>query len=124
MHDIWNPWHGCARKSEGCSNCYMYFLDRQRGLNPSRVFRVKNNFDYPLQRNARGEYKVRSGETLRVCMTSDFFIEDADPWRKEAWSIMAERGDVIFFLLTKRPERVPECLRTTGAADGKTCFSM
>ncbi len=110
MHDIWNPWHGCARKSEGCSNCYMYFLDRQRGLNPSRVFRVKNNFDYPLQRNARGEYKVRSGETLRVCMTSDFFIEDADPWRKEAWSIMAERGDVIFFLLTKRPERVPECL--------------
>lgn len=50
MHDIWNPWHGCAKKSEGCANCYMYFLDRARNIDPSRVFRVKNNFDYPLQK--------------------------------------------------------------------------
>lgn len=62
MHDIWNPWHGCAKKSEGCANCYMYFLDRARNIDPSRVFRVKNNFDYPLQKNSRGEYKVKSGE--------------------------------------------------------------
>lgn len=26
MHDIWNPWHGCIKKSEGCHHCYMYFL--------------------------------------------------------------------------------------------------
>ena len=33
MHDIWNPWHGCKKCSEGCRNCYMYFLDeQQRGL--------------------------------------------------------------------------------------------
>ena len=24
MHDIWNPWHGCVKCSEGCKNCYMY----------------------------------------------------------------------------------------------------
>ena len=30
MHDIWNPWHGCKKCSEGCENCYMYFLDEQR----------------------------------------------------------------------------------------------
>ena len=28
MHDIWNPWHGCVKCSEGCQHCYMYFLDR------------------------------------------------------------------------------------------------
>ena len=33
MHDIWNPWHGCRKCSEGCENCYMYFLDRMRGRN-------------------------------------------------------------------------------------------
>ena len=22
MHDIWNPWHGCVKCSEGCQNCY------------------------------------------------------------------------------------------------------
>ncbi len=110
MHDIWNPWHGCTKKSEGCENCYMYFLDRTRNINPARVFRVKNNFDYPLQRDASGEYKVRSGETLRVCMTSDFFVEEADAWRGEAWDIISRRRDVVFYLLTKRPERVAEHL--------------
>lgn len=30
MHDIWNPWHGCVKCSEGCEHCYMYFLDRMR----------------------------------------------------------------------------------------------
>jgi protein gp37 len=28
MHDIWNPWHGCIKKSEDCDHCYMYFLDK------------------------------------------------------------------------------------------------
>ena len=30
MHDIWNPWHGCVKYSEGCMNCYMYVLDKMR----------------------------------------------------------------------------------------------
>ena len=46
----------------------------------------------------------------RVCMTSDFFLEEADPWRAEVWDIMRQRSDVVFFLLTKRPQRVRECL--------------
>ena len=25
---------------------------------------------------------------LWVCMTSDFFLEEADPWRPEAWDIL------------------------------------
>lgn len=110
MHDIWNPWHGCIKKSEGCQNCYMYFLDRQRQADGSRIYRVKNNFNYPLQKNKNGSYKIKSGEQIRVCMTSDFFLHEADSWRSEAWNIMSQRPDVIFFLLTKRPERVSECL--------------
>ena len=31
MHDIWNPWHGCVKVSEGCAHCYMYYLDKVRG---------------------------------------------------------------------------------------------
>jgi protein gp37 len=34
MHDIWNPWHGCVKCSEGCQNCYMYYLDKLRGQQP------------------------------------------------------------------------------------------
>lgn len=110
MHDIWNPWHGCIKKSEGCQNCYMYFLDRQRGKNGADVFKVGNNFDYPLQKDKSGHYKIAAGEMIRVCMTSDFFLQEADPWRNEAWHIIRQRPDVIFMLLTKRPERVKDCL--------------
>ena len=25
--EIWNPWHGCYKISEGCLNCYMIRRD-------------------------------------------------------------------------------------------------
>lgn len=110
MHDIWNPWHGCTKISEGCSNCYMFSADKARGLDGSVIRRNKTAFDYPLQRTRAGSFKVRSGELIRVCMNSDFFIEEADPWREEVWSIIHARPDVKFFILTKRPERMAKCL--------------
>ena len=109
MHDIWNPWHGCRKISEGCEHCYMYFLDAQRDQDGSRIYRT-GNFDYPLQKDRHGSYKIKSGEHLRVCLTSDFFLEEADQWRDDAWRIISERPDVVFFLLTKRPGRVAENL--------------
>ena len=88
----------------------MYFLDAQRGKNGSDIYRTKSGFNYPLSKDRHGRYKVQSGEQLRVCMTSDFFLEEADEWRNEAWNIIRQRPDVIFFLLTKRPQRVRDCL--------------
>lgn len=110
MHDIWNPWHGCVKCSEGCQHCYMYFLDRVRDKNGADIYRTKVGFTYPLQKLRDGSYKVKSGELIRVCMSSDFFLEEADIWRDEAWEIMRQRPDVKFFLLTKRPQRVADCL--------------
>lgn len=110
MHDIWNPWHGCVKCSEGCQHCYMYFLDRVRDKNGADIYKTKAGFTYPLQKFRDGSYKVKSGELIRVCMSSDFFLEEADEWRDEAWAIMRQRPDVKFFLLTKRPQRVAECL--------------
>ncbi len=110
MHDIWNPWHGCVKVSEGCENCYMYYLDALHDGDGSRIYRTGAGFRYPLSKDRAGNYKVQSGEMLRVCMTSDFFLAEADPWRAEAWDIIRQRPDVKFYLLTKRPQRVPDCL--------------
>ena len=110
MHDIWNPWHGCVKCSEGCVHCYMFFLDRLRDRKGDTIYRTKAGFDYPLRKKRNGSYRVQSGELLRVCMTSDFFLEEADQWREEAWDIIYQRRDVKFYLLTKRPERVLQCL--------------
>lgn len=107
MHDIWSPWHGCKKISEGCQNCYMYYLDKihKNNKSSSEVYKT-TSFNYPLQKDRLGNYKISSGEQIRVCMSSDFFVDEADAWRDEAWNIMRIRKDVIFFILTKRPERV------------------
>lgn len=107
---IWNPWHGCRRYSEGCEHCYMFHLDSQHGRDGGEIRRVTTNFDLPLKKDRHGEYKVPDGTCLRVCMTSDFFLEEADPWREEAWAMMRARPDVTFWLLTKRAERIERCL--------------
>lgn len=33
----WNPWHGCHKCSEGCQNCYAYFLDKRYGRDTNEV---------------------------------------------------------------------------------------
>jgi len=53
-----------------------------------------------------------------------FFLEDADPWRDEAWEIMSQRPDVKFFLLTKRPERVADPLPANWGDGWNRLFSM
>ncbi|MBR2676161.1 MAG: DUF5131 family protein [Solobacterium sp.] len=110
MHSNWNPWHGCKKCSEGCQNCYVYYLDHMRGKSGSEIYKSKTGFRYPLAKDRLGRYKIRSGEMISVCMTSDFFLEEADEWRAEAWEMMRQRRDVIFLLLTKRIERVRDCL--------------
>ena len=102
----WNPWHGCHKCSEGCRNCYMYALDKMRGVETDAgVVRKTNDFDMPLRKNRQKEYKVKSGERINVNMTSDTFVEEADEWRDEMWDIIRQRPDVVFWVLTKRPER-------------------
>ena len=105
MHDIWNPWHGCKKCSEGCENCYMYFLDRMRDQDGSRIYKTKNGFRYPLSKNRQGQYKIKSGEMIRVCMTSDFFLEEADPWREEAWAVIAPEKRREVFPADKTPPK-------------------
>ena len=56
MHDIWNPWHGCVKVSEGCAHCYMYYLDKVRGqADGSEIYRTAN-MRYPLAKDRNGNY--------------------------------------------------------------------
>ena len=92
--NIWNPWHGCNKYSEGCDHCYMYYLDAQRDQDGSSIYKTKTNFNLPLKKTRQGIYKIPSGTMLHVCMTSDFFLEEADVWRDEIWDMIRIRSDV------------------------------
>ena len=48
-------------------------------VNGAEIYKTKNGFSYPLLKDRTGHYKIQSGEQIRVCMTSDFFLEEADP---------------------------------------------
>ena len=96
----------------------MYFLDAQRGRDGSQIRRVQAGFALPLQRKRDGGFLVRPGSRLYVCMTSDFFLEEADSWRPEAWAMIRSRPDVLFCIPTKRPERVEKHLPPGWGTDG------
>ena len=104
--NIWNPWHGCQKYSEGCENCYMYYLDKQYERDGSEIYKVKTNFNLPIKKDRQGNYKIPSGTLLYTCMTSDFFLEEADNWRNEVWDMIRQRPDVKFWIQTKRAERM------------------
>lgn len=107
---IWNPWHGCHKCSPGCMNCFVFYLDSLRDKDASVVVRSKTNFNLPLKKDRQGNFKIRSGSKIATCFTSDFFIEEADEWRDEAWRIIKERPDVRFLICTKRIERFNKCI--------------
>ena len=100
----YNPWQGCHKVSAGCANCYMYREKAHYGQDPSTVVRSKPpTFNMPL--------KLPSGNKVFVCSWSDFFIEEADPWRAEAWAIIRSRPDLTFMILTKRQDRMREIIK-------------
>lgn len=106
----WNPWHGCHKCSPGCLNCFVYYLDSLHGKDAGIITRSKTNFNLPLKKDKNGRYKIPSEAEVATCFTSDFFIEEADEWRDEAWDIIKQRQDVKFLILTKRIERFYECV--------------
>lgn len=106
---MWNLWHGCHKLSAGCKHCYVYRGDSKRGVDSSIITKTKN-FDLPVQKKRNGEYKIPSGSLVYTCFTSDFFLEEADEWRAEAWEMIRIRSDLRFLMITKRIDRLHESL--------------
>lgn len=104
----WNPWYGCKKVSQGCKHCYMFRDMKRYGRDPNKVLRAQPaTFNQPLKWAKNG--KVKKGSQIFTCSWSDWFIEDADPWREEAWQIIRDTP-FTYMILTKRPERIVDHL--------------
>ena len=106
---MWNPWRGCHKYSEGCKHCYIHKGDAKRGNDTDTIIKTEN-FYAPTARNKKGEYKMKPGQTVYLCFSTDFLIEEADEWRRECWEMIKERSDLSFIFLTKRIDRFMECI--------------
>lgn len=106
---LWNPVHGCHRKSEGCLHCYVFTRDEENGID-TNVVRKTASWNLPMKRDRKGAWKIPDGSTVMTCFSSDFFLEETDAWRDEAWNMMRMRKNLGFYMVTKRPERIAGCL--------------
>ena len=104
----WNPWLGCTKVSPGCRSCYAERIETRARRDFSIVRRAKNwtnPFKWQKEASEAGEHRF-----VFTCSMSDFFHEDADEWRDEAWGIIRMCPNLTFQILTKRPERIKQCL--------------
>jgi len=106
---MWSPWRGCHKYSEGCKYCYIHKGDDRRGVDTNSIVKT-DHFYAPVEKNKKGEYRMKPGQTVYVCFSSDFLLEDADAWRPQCWDMIKERPDLHFIFLTKRIDRFAKCI--------------
>lgn len=99
----WNIAVGCSKVDEDCKYCYMY----RESLNgtryePKTVRKTKTVFNLPL--------KLKEPSKIFTSSLTDFFHEDCDQFRNEAWDIIRKCPQHTFQILTKRPERIEDHL--------------
>lgn len=99
----WNIARGCTKVDADCKFCYMY-RDSFNGTRyvPKNVVRTKTVFNLPL--------RLKEPSKIFTCSLTDFFHEAIDSYRHEAWDIIRQCPHHTFQILTKRPERITQCL--------------
>lgn len=80
------------------------YRDKERyGKDPKEVIRTQD-------KTFNAALKWKEPRKIFTCSWSDFFIEDADDWRDEAWDVIRKTPHHTWQILTKRPERVFNCV--------------
>ena len=94
-----NFWVGCRKVSSGCLNCYMFREQERYGNDPTLIRRTSDKTFYaPLA--------WKEPAYVFTCSWSDFFLEDADGWRDDAWNIIKQTPHLTYQILTKRPHNI------------------
>ena len=112
-----NYWWGCQKVSEGCKFCYAESLDARFngghwGPGSSRKLQIET---------ARKQLaKVKAGERVFVNSMGDTFEDhpDLEAARADLFADILRRPDVVFMLLTKRPENVARMVPITWMRNG------
>jgi protein gp37 len=111
-----NGWLGCTKVSAGCANCYAETLATNRmGLNVWGPTATRKVTTTPWQ-NARmwNRAAARAGVRRRVfCGSMMDWAEDhpvANRTRAAVWELVRECSWLDWQMLTKRPQRIRECL--------------
>lgn len=78
-------------------------MDRRYGRDTTVITKGKTTYELK-------DKDCPQGSLVKLCFSSDFFLEEADAWRSGCWDTIRRRSDCIFVMTTKRPERIRQCL--------------
>lgn len=107
-----NPWWGCARVSPGCQNCYAETFSKRLGKDlwgktSDRRFFGDKHWNEPLRWDRAAEAAGRPALVFCASMADVFEArDDLDEHRERLWGLIYETPNLIWQLLTKRPENV------------------
>lgn len=117
-----NPWWGCQKVSEGCTNCYALTFAKRYGhdvwgpakTTERRLFGDKH-WSEPLKWNREAE---KTGQRKRVFCASMADVFEDHPQvvdaRARLFDLISDTPNLDWLLLTKRPENVKPMLIAAG----------
>ena len=108
----WNPLSGCTKISDGCKNCYAEKMANRLKAMGAKGY--ENGFAVTLHPDRLDEPLKRKKPTMYfVCSMGDLFHDDVPfEFIRKVWIIMIEARQHTFQVLTKRPDRMAEFLKT------------
>jgi protein gp37 len=109
------PWFGCTKISPACDLCYAEDWSVRRfhkapwGNHP-RVRSSKTSWNGPLTWQRKAE-KTGSRSRVFCSQLSDVFDNQVpNEWRDDLWKLIARCPNLIWLLLTKRPQNIRKML--------------
>lgn len=123
----WSPWIGCTKVSPACDGCYAEHLMDTRmgrvewGPHGERSRTSAGYWRKPLVWNREAK---AAGKTITVFPSlCDPFDNQADPAVRRAWfDLMRATPNLLWLLLTKRPQNAVEMSEAAGGLPGNVAL--
>jgi protein gp37 len=128
-----NPWIGCTKVSPGCTNCYAEARDQRFangvhwGKGAPRQRTSAGNWRQPRQWN---DIAKRTHRSRVFCASLADWLDDEVPieWLVDLMQLIHDTPNLVWLLLTKRPEnyftRTRAALRAAGWPEKDACDAI
>lgn len=116
-----NPWMGCTKVSPACDGCYAEALMDKRygkvqwGPHGERVRTAPANWKQPLKWNRQAEKDGTRPFVFCASLADVFDNQVPKEWRQDLLALISETPNLVWLLLTKRPQNIVRMADDCGA---------
>ena len=123
-----NPWIGCTKVGPGCDGCYAEaMMDKRYGRvrwgapgkgNGTRSRTSASNWQQPIRWN-KAAADAGTRPFVFCASLADVFDNQVDQqWRRDLFDLINETSNLVWLLLTKRPQNIVKMFREAFTIEG------